>query len=365
MAQASVEGISLQQADFQTSGQKSQEPFFPNLLQKKVLLVTGKGGIGKTLLSAALAQAAAAQGKKVLLLEFGAVDQIAPLFGVPHVGHERREVAPQIFCANLNPKDNFRDFVVKYLGQKKLFDRVISHRVIQTLIKTIPGLAELMILGRLYFEGAVAPGVRFDLIVFDGPASGHFLNMMTTPDAVLQSNIIGPVRKETERVKNFLSQKDQVGCLYVTIPEELVISEALDFIPLLQAKSPAALAGVVVNKVPRSWCGFHDRPLMAEELVPLSSGLGAPLAGEGTSASYTQVLHHARRESLERARRALALFDQGMALIQRGPSTGAQAVGSTLGRWDLPDLFSVKEPLDPDLWRQLLTHKGGPLAAKS
>lgn len=332
-----------------------------DLLHRKVLLVTGKGGIGKTLISTALAQAAAALGKRVLLLEFGAIDQISPLFGVPRVGHERLEVAPQLFCANIDPNDNFRDFVVKYLGQKKLFDKVISHRVVQTFIKTIPGLAELMMLGRLYFEGTVAPGARFDLIIFDGPASGHFLSMMTTPDAVLASNIVGPLRKETERVRSFLAQKDEVGCLYVTVPEELVISEALDFIPQLQAKSPVALAGVLVNKVPRMWCGSYGE--IPDDQRYALDGFESPQSSLGLKSqiAYGNVIREARLEFFEHSQKALRLFDQE---VTKGLLRGVEGEGPTKkkARWDLPDLFSIQEPLEADLWQRLLAFKGGPLA---
>lgn len=325
------------------------------LLQRKLLMVTGKGGIGKTLVSAALAQAAASLGKRVLVLEFGAVDQLSPLFGVQTVGHERREVQPQLFCANINPEDNFRDFVVKYLGQQKLFDKVISHRVIQTFIHTIPGLAELMMLGRLYFEGTVAPGARFDLIIFDGPASGHFLNMMTTPDAVLNSNIAGPLRKETERVRDFLAQKDQVGCLYITVPEELVMSEAIEFIPQLSSRSPAALAGVLINKVPPQWCGQQGQSREIDE-----SNFQSDLHDLSCASMVAKI----REESLRRADQALTLFDLELKKgLLSGIDTRAPGVKSPQV-WHLPDLFSVREPLEPHFWKQLLGHTGGPLTSQ-
>lgn len=305
------------------------------LLKRRLILVTGKGGIGKTLVAAGIGQAAAALGKRVLLLEFGAVDQLAPLFGVSSVGHERREVLPGLFCANINPDDNFKDFIVKYLGQQKLFDRVISHRVIQTFIKTIPGLAELMLLGRLYFEGTVAPGPRFDLIIFDGPASGHFLNMMTTPDAVLRSNIVGPLRKETQKVRDFLAEAHNVGTLYVTIPEDLVISEALEFLPKLAEQSPAPILGVIMNKVP---------PQLMRRSVSEDVGQTSEVTSEGASKSPEAIFKAAWQSQERRATKALAHF-----------SGAVESVGLKYGfkTWCLPDLFAVEEPLVPGFWKKL------------
>ncbi len=303
------------------------------IFERRLVLVTGKGGIGKSLVSAALGQAAAAQGKRVLLLEFGAVDQLAPLFGVESIGHERREVSPGLFCANINPQANFKDFIVKYLGQQKLFDRVISHRMIQTFIKTIPGLAELMLLGRLYFEGTVAPGPRFDLIVFDGPASGHFLNMMMTPDAVLRSNIAGPLRKETLKVREFLTDSQKVGCLYVTIPEDLVVSETLEFLPKLAEQSPASLLGVMMNRIPP-----HLIPQYAD---PERKGFQPGQIVGPTDKRF----EHAWRAHERRAIQALEHFKGAIKGIQK--DAGFQT-------WTLPDLFAVEEPLAPDFWKKLL-----------
>jgi anion-transporting ArsA/GET3 family ATPase len=309
-----------------------------------LLLVTGKGGIGKTLVAASLGQAAAALGKRTLLLEFGAVDQLAPLFGVSKIGHERQEVQPGLFCANIDPEQNFKDFIVKYLGQKKLFDRVISHRVMQSFIKTIPGLAELMMLGRLFFEGSAAPGPRFDLIIFDGPASGHFLNMMTTPDAVLRSHIAGPLRKETLRVKEFLSQPEAVGCLYVTVPEDLVISEAIDFLPQLAEKSPAPLLGVMMNRVP-------------VQLMPHGSRAEPDSRREAATINVDQtILTNAWEAHEQRAAKALGEFAEASIKLKKDDH---------MMSWYLPDLIAVDEPLPADFWRTLLGGVDGPLAELS
>ena len=220
------------------------------MFARKLLLITGKGGIGKSLISAAIGQAAAERGARVLIVENAAVDQIAPIFGRPTIGHQTTEVYPGLECINLNAEENFRDYVVKHLGQKRLFESVLSHRVVQSFISMIPGLGELMFLGRLFYECELAPEPRYDLVIFDAPASGHFMSLMTTPDAVLDSTLGGPLRRETERVKAFLADRSKAGILYIATPEELVISEALDFLPRLAKAAPAELMAVLVNRMP-------------------------------------------------------------------------------------------------------------------
>jgi arsenite-transporting ATPase len=221
---------------------------FSELMQKKLLMVTGKGGIGKTLTSVALAQWARRQGKKVCLVESSAHDQIAPLFGIAPVGHQLRELMPGLSVINLNPMDNFRDFVIKHLGFAKLFEKVFTKPIVRSFIQTMPGIAELTLLGRLYYFSELDRDDRFDLIVLDGFASGHFHSLMKTPDAVLQSGMVGPIIDETQRVRSFIADSSKVAVALVTVPEDLVVGEALDFVARLHRETPAPLASILVNR---------------------------------------------------------------------------------------------------------------------
>lgn len=291
-----------------------------SLFSRRLLLITGKGGIGKSLVAASLGQLAAEAGRKTLIVESASLDQLAPLFGGAPTGHVVTSVAPNLSTINLNPPDNFRDYVVKHLGQKQLFERVFSHRVVQSFINTVPGLAELMMLGRLFYEAELAPPPRHDLIIFDGSASGHFLSLMTTPDAVLQAKLGGPLARETERVHAFLSDPAKTGTLYVAVPEDLVVSEALDFLPRLRDQAPAKMAGVIVNRMP-TWS--------AKDVD--SGPAGAYLARRAESAAL-----------------ALATLREGLSSID-----------AALPLWLLPELGFIEEPLPPGFAKTFLSTLGG------
>jgi arsenite-transporting ATPase len=227
-----------------------------SILDRKLLLVTGKGGIGKSFVSASIAQYANGLGKTVLIIQSAGCDQISPFFSPlgdiknadPAVSQKMRHPSG-VESINLSAEDNFREYVVKYLGQKRLYDTVFSNKVVKTFIKTIPGFSEVMLLGRMYFTCELAPPPKYDLVIFDGYASGHFLSLMTTPDAVINSTLGGPLVKETSRVKNFLAEGKNSGIVFVTTPEDLVVSETLDFLPKLQSAAPSPIVGLVVNKV--------------------------------------------------------------------------------------------------------------------
>lgn len=211
----------------------------------KFLSVTGKGGVGKTTIAAAIACAAAAQGKKVLLAEWSSQTQIGPLFGVSSVVHEEVQVARNVSLINLNPRNCFKEYVVDHLGLKSLYDKVFDHRLVKSFLEAMPGLAETMLLGRFYYSVVLAP--RFDLIIFDAPASGHYLQLLTTPQAILGAGVVGPLVREVENIQNFL-RAETSSSIYVCIPEPLVISETIDFVPKIQGKSPLKMSAVLLNR---------------------------------------------------------------------------------------------------------------------
>lgn len=213
----------------------------------KLVFVTGKGGIGKSLISASLALQFQKLGKRVLLVQQASSDHLGPLLGVHGVGHEEVYAKPGLAVVNYTAAGNFKDFVVKHLKHGALFESLISNKIVHGFFTAIPGFGELMLLGRLFYAVNLAPD-RPDIVIVDSYASGHFTSLMTTPDAILQSGLAGPIATETDRVKKFLMDRKACGTVVVGVPEELVVTEMLDLISTLKAKSPVAVRGVVFNR---------------------------------------------------------------------------------------------------------------------
>lgn len=218
------------------------------LLSKKLLVMTGKGGIGKSLATAALGQVAAEAGMRVLLVEKSEQDQLGPIFGVSTVGHCEKQVYPNLSVINLDATRCFEEYVVKQLGQKKLFEKVFSNTVVKTFLNTIPGLGESVVLGRIFYTCELASPPPYDLVIFDAPASGHMHNLMTTPDAIIKSGLGGPFVREVSRVRQFLADHSKVGTVIITVPEELVVSESMEFLPILEQESPVQILGFLINR---------------------------------------------------------------------------------------------------------------------
>jgi anion-transporting ArsA/GET3 family ATPase len=218
------------------------------LFSKKLIMVTGKGGIGKTTIAASLGQAAASTGLNTLILECSAQDQIAPLFGEAASGRNKIKINEKLTCHNLSNKDNLKEYITKYLGQELLYEKVFTNKMVKSFFNVIPGFSEVMLLGRLFYTCELAGDDCPDLVIFDAPASGHFLSLMTTPNAIEDTKLGGPLVTETVRVREFLADSEKCGTIYVGVPEDLVVSEMLDFIPRLVQESPSELSAVILNR---------------------------------------------------------------------------------------------------------------------
>ena len=146
----------------------------------------------------------------------------------------------------LNAAACLQEYVVDRLRMPRLYDKVFQNGLVKTFLEAIPGLAETMILGRLQHT---VQRNAYDWIVYDAPASGHFLGMMTTLDAVLASELVGPLLEQVKEIRKFLATSTECGFLLVTLAEELVVNETLDFLSQLHLQSPVALSTLVVNRV--------------------------------------------------------------------------------------------------------------------
>ena len=220
------------------------------LLKYKLIFISGKGGVGKSMVAASLAVCASKLGKKVLLVENASKEQLPPLFSYNEpVGHHEIQIMDNLYCINLNSKECFKEYVVEHLGLSKLYKKVFDRKLMKSFLDAIPGLNETMLLGRLYHTCVLRKPPRdYDLVIFDSPASGHFYNLLNTPSAVLGSGLGGPLIREITKVSNFLENSELCASFLVSIPEELVSSETLEFIPKIMDESPVKLGGVFLNR---------------------------------------------------------------------------------------------------------------------
>jgi anion-transporting ArsA/GET3 family ATPase len=218
----------------------------PDLLGRKLLFVTGKGGTGKTTVTAALAQLAAQRGKRVLACDIDATGGLAAMFEAAPSGFEPTQVAPSISVMSMDTEASLREYL-KIQLRIPLAGRIGPlAKVFDFVATAAPGVREILTVGKLCWE--VSQG-HFDLVVVDAPASGHVVSQLGAPQAMNDLVKVGQIRTQTDWMLDILSDPAQTGVVAVTTPEEMPVSETLELAARIAEETTAQLAAVVVNRV--------------------------------------------------------------------------------------------------------------------
>lgn len=292
------------------------------LLSARFVIVTGKGGTGKTTLAAALARVAAASGKRVLLAETGAgpvgrspVRAALGDEGQPGVV-EPHPAGDNLWTVLLTPESGHRAFLRDVLPLGFLADRAMKAEPLRRFLSAAPAFAELGVLykGLKLVRAERSRGVPlFDLVVFDAPATGHALAFATLPQLLLRIIPGGPIGRAAREGISLLHDPQHTRAVVATLPEALPVSEALELAEGLR-RSNLAVHGVVANLVP------HD-PFTADEREALAAHAGSDVLGARTL----------RR--LERARAALARLRQAagdVLVVREHEGRGAALVAAVM-----------------------------------
>lgn len=217
---------------------------FTELAAKKLILVSGKGGVGKTTLSAAIALALSRQGRNVLLVEIHSQGQIATLLDHSGLSYEAQELAPQLHGMNVIPMKAFEEYVLLQLKFHSVYSAVFDNRFVRFFIEGAPGLADLMSIGKIY-----AMTDDYDTIVVDTPATGHGMSLLQVPTVVAEAVRVGPLKTHSSKIEALLRDPQRTALVNVTLPEEMPVMETLDLAHWVRDKLGIQLSFVIVNAV--------------------------------------------------------------------------------------------------------------------
>jgi anion-transporting ArsA/GET3 family ATPase len=210
-----------------------------SLLDKRLLVVTGKGGAGKTTLAVALGLAAARHGKRVVLCEVAGTERISRL-------------APELTTVSVDPDEAKREWLRYQLKSRTLAGVLGGSSLFQYLTAAAPGLTELVTIGKVWDLAQLEPragGPAFDLAIVDAPATGHGLAMLRAPSTYANIARVGPVGRHAERIDSFLRDSRQTGVLAVALPEEMPVNETVEFERALDRELGMAIDAILVNAV--------------------------------------------------------------------------------------------------------------------
>jgi anion-transporting ArsA/GET3 family ATPase len=281
-----------------------------DLLDRKLVFVTGKGGVGKTTIAAALAWLAAERGRRTLVCDLDAKGDLASYYEAGPTSFDEREVAPRLWAMSMDTEASLKQYLslqlkiplVSRVGPvAKMFDFVAS---------AAPGVKEIVTVGKLCWEVRER---HYDLIVVDASASGHIVSQLAAPQAINQLVQVGLVRQQTGWMLDILGDPHLTGVVVVATPAEMPVSETLELTDRLRAETNVDLAAVVVNRVLPELFGRGEEEvfehLEGEAGLDSRHGLERQLGGSVTplleAARLTVTMRRARTEHLERLRDAV------------------------------------------------------------
>jgi len=270
-----------------------------------LIFVTGKGGVGKTTVSAALGLVAARAGKRVLVCEVAAQERITAAFGLPPTGFEEVEIEPGLHAFSANPDDSIREWLYYQLRSRTLAGLVSGNRIFGYLAAAAPGLAELVTIGKLWelaqIERKTPKSAPYDLVIVDAPATGHGLALLQAPQTFGEIARVGPIHRQAETIHAFIRDPTATAVVAVTLPEEMPVSETIDLERRLDGALAMPLERVFVNAVLSERLTAKD----VEVLEDTSGGSAQVRRAIGASLAAYETTR-AQRTQLARLRRTLA-----------------------------------------------------------
>jgi len=217
-----------------------------DLLDKRLIFVTGKGGVGKTTVTAALARLAASRGRTVLVCEIDTDASMGHIFGAADIGFEPRRVEPRIYAANLTRTECMGAFIRRFVPSRRVADLILKNRVANIFFDSAPSVMEAVILDQLAtLSEQKVPA--FDLILVDLPASGHALTFLDVPRSMVEMVRVGNLAKHMQGLAEQIADPNRSELLLVALPEELSVNETIELWSAARERLQIRTNRVVIN----------------------------------------------------------------------------------------------------------------------
>jgi len=253
------------------------------LADKRFVLVTGKGGVGKTTVCAAEALALAAKGKRVLVAMCNAKERLSVMLGVPPIGSDVVKVADDVWAVNIEPERALEEYGTLVLHSRALYKTLFDNRYVRVFLRAVPGMHEWAMLGKAWWhttETREDGSSKYDVVILDAPATGHGLDMLRVPKVILDVVPPGLLRRDAELAWKMFQDPKTCAIVLVTLPEEMPTTETIELAGAL-TQMGLPIGRVVVNGVLPPLFSREERAALMREVAfdPAAPGETALLAG--------------------------------------------------------------------------------------
>jgi anion-transporting ArsA/GET3 family ATPase len=275
-----------------------------NILDKRVIFVTGKGGVGKSTVAAALGVVAAREGKRAIVCEVAQQERMSRFFERQGVGYHETEIAPNLFAFSIDPQRALEEYLLLQIKVKPVYDLMFKNRVFTYFAAATPGLRELVTVGKVWelaqLDRRAKRGSKYDVVIVDAPATGHGVGILKTPKTFSDIARVGPIKRQADTIHRFITDPKLTSVCAVAWPEEMPVNETLDLRRNLHEELGLDLDRVFMN-------GLYPELFADEEAATIRERLGHDEAANGAG---SVVLRAALRAALSEHRRATAQREQ-------------------------------------------------------
>jgi anion-transporting ArsA/GET3 family ATPase len=231
------------------------------------VIVTGKGGVGKTTVAVALGLRAASEGKRTIVCEVSSQENASRMFAHTAVGFHEVEMEENLWSISIDPDESMREYVLLQLKVRAMRDMLFRSRIFNYLAAATPGLKELVTIGKIWelaqLDRKVKKGRKYDLVIVDAPATGHGVGFLQTPRTFASIARVGPIHSQAQTLDRFITDHEHTGTAIVALPEEMPVNESMALERDLRDEVGVAVDRVYLN-------GLYPERFKKEEVEKLA-----------------------------------------------------------------------------------------------
>ncbi len=241
------------------------------LAARRLLIVSGKGGVGRTAVAAMLGRSLAQRGRRVLVATVGPDDRLAWMLGAKALEETPQQVRGSLYIQRVVPRVCIREYGTLMLKSKRIAAAVFDNKLMRPLMRAIPGLDDFAVVGKLWHEACRARS--FDTVIFDGPATGHLRYVLGLPRTILETIKVGPLYKEALLMKTDLEDPQQVQAVLVGLPERWPLTELGELAEVMRSQLHVDIGAILINGMWPAGLPRLEAPTAAEDPAQSVAGV--------------------------------------------------------------------------------------------